>query len=107
VAGRALLTIDILREGWTHLQIPAGLMVREASFDGQPVALVHGPPPQVLLAHAGRSMLTLDVVIPLATSAGAESIALPASPSPISRIRLARPKSGVDLSVVGGFSIRT
>jgi hypothetical protein len=103
VAGRAVLTIDVLREGWTRLQIPAGLMVREASLDGQPVALVDGPPPQVLLSHAGRSLLALDVVIPLATSAGAESITLPASPSPISRVRLALPKSGVDLSLVGGF----
>jgi hypothetical protein len=103
VAGRALLTIDVLREGWTRLQIPAGLMVREASLDGLPVALVDGPPPQVLLSHAGRSILTLEIVIPLATSAGAESITLPASPSPISRTRLALPKSGVDLSVVGGF----
>src|ERR1700730_18194425 len=59
VAGRAVLTIDVLREGWTRLQIPAGLMVREASLDGQPVALVDGPPPQVLLSHAGRSILAL------------------------------------------------
>ncbi|HEV2982852.1 MAG TPA: hypothetical protein VGX46_00615, partial [Vicinamibacterales bacterium] len=103
VAGRAVLTIDVLREGWTRLQIPAGLMVREASLDGQPVALVDGPPPQVLLSHAGRAILALDVVIPLATSAGAESITLPASPSPISRVRLALPKSGVDLSLAGGF----
>ena len=31
VAGRALLTIDVLREGWTRVQIPAGLMVRDAT----------------------------------------------------------------------------
>src|SRR5712671_2037629 len=103
VAGRALLTIDVLREGWTRLQIPPGLMVREARLDGRPVTLVDGPPPQVLLSHAGRSILTLDIVIPLAASAGAESIVLPPSPSPISRVRLALPKSGVDLSVTGGF----
>ena len=30
VAGRALLTIDVLRDGWTRVQIPAGLMVRDA-----------------------------------------------------------------------------
>src|SRR5262249_31973135 len=35
VTGRAVLTIDVLRDGWTRLQIPAGLMVREASLDGQ------------------------------------------------------------------------
>src|SRR5262249_47596215 len=55
VVGRALLTIDVLREGWTRLSIPAGLMVREATLEGQPVSLVDsagGPPPQVLLSRA-------------------------------------------------------
>ena len=51
----------------------------------------------------GRSVLALDIVIPLTASAGAESITLPASPSPISRARLALPRSGVDLSLTGGF----
>ena len=37
IAGRALLTIDVLRDGWTRVQIPAGLMVRDARLDGQPV----------------------------------------------------------------------
>src|ERR1700752_1027190 len=103
VAGRALLTIDVLRDGWTRVQIPAGLMVRDARLDGQPVSLVDGPPPHVLLSRAGRSILTLDVVIPLAAAGGAESMTLPPSPSPISRVRLALPKSGVDLSLGGGF----
>src|SRR6185436_19197516 len=35
--GRAILTIDVLRDGWTRLQVPQGLMVRDASLDGQPV----------------------------------------------------------------------
>ena len=103
VAGRAVLTIDVLRDGWTRVQIPAGLMVRDAALDGQPVALVDGPPPHRAALARGRSILTLDIVIPLATSAGAESITLPASPSPISRVRLTLPKSGVDLSLAGGF----
>src|SRR5262249_55201983 len=103
VVGRALLTVDVLREGWTRLHIPAGLMVREATLDGQPVALVDGPPPHVLLSHAGRSIVTLDVVVPLSTSGGGESMTLPASSSPISRVRFALPRSGVDLSLVGGF----
>ena len=103
VSGRALLTIDVLREGWTRIQIPAGLMVRDARLDGQPVSLVGGAPPYVLLSRAGRSVLTLDLALPLTTSAGAASIGLPASPSPISRATLALPRSGVDLSVSGGF----
>jgi hypothetical protein len=103
VAGRALLTIDVLRDGWTRVQIPAGLMVRDAQLDGQPVPLVEGPPPHVILSRAGRVVLTLDIALALTSSAGTESIALPASASPISRAVLALPRIGVDLSVTGGF----
>ena len=103
VSGRALLTIDVLRDGWTRVQIPAGLMVRDARLDGQPVSLVEGPPPHVLLSRAGRSVLTLEIVIPLTSSAGTDSIALPASPSPISRAALVLPTTGVDLALNGGF----
>ena len=103
VAGRALLTIDVLRDGWTRVQIPAGLMVRDAQLDGQPVPLVEGPPPHVILSRAGRVVLTLDIALALTSSAGTESIALPASASPISRAVLALPRVGVDLSVTGGF----
>ena len=103
VAGRALLTIDVLRDGWTRVQIPAGLMVRDAQLDGQPVPLVEGPPPHVILSRAGRAVLTLDIALALTSSGGTESIALPASASPISRAELALPRVGVDLSVTGGF----
>ncbi len=103
VVGRATLTIDVMRDGWVRVQIPAGLMVREASLDGQPVSLVEGPPRHVLLSRAGRSVLSLDIVIPLTASAGAESITIPASPAPISRARLALPRGGVDLALTGGF----
>jgi hypothetical protein len=103
IAGRALLTIDVLREGWTRVLIPAGLMVSDARLDGQPVSLVEGPPPYVLLSRAGRSVLALDIVMPLHSSAGTESIAFPASPAPIARATLVLPKSGVDLTPTGGF----
>ena len=102
-SGRALLTIDVLRDGWSRVQIPAGLMVRDARLDGQPVSLVEGPPPHVLLSRSGRSVLTLEIVVPLTSSAGSESIVLPASPSPIARATLVLPRSGVDLSSNGGF----
>jgi hypothetical protein len=103
VSGRALLTIDVLRDGWTRVQIPAGLMVRDARIDGQPVSLIEGPPPHVLLSRAGRVVLTLDVVIPLTSSAGTETIALPSSTAPISRASLVLPRTGVDLNAAGGF----
>jgi hypothetical protein len=103
VAGRALLTIDVLRDGWTRVQVPAGLMVRDARLEGQPVSLVEGPPPHVLLSRSGRVVLTLDIALPLAASAGSESIVLPASAAPMSRAVLTLPRSGIDLSVSGGF----
>jgi hypothetical protein len=103
VAGRALLTIDVLRDGWTKVQIPAGFMVRDARLGGQPMPLVEGPPPYVLLSRAGRVVLALDIVMPLAASAGSESITLPGSRAPISHATLVLPRSGIDLTVTGGF----
>ena len=103
IAGRALLTIDMLRDGWTRVPIPAGLMVRDASLNGQPVSLFEGPPAHVLLTRAGRIVLTLDIALPVATAAGTDSIALPSSPSVISRATLTLPRNGVELTVKGGF----
>src|SRR5215470_133153 len=68
VSGRALLTIDVLKDGWTTLQIPPGLRARDARLDGQPISLVDGPPPHVLLARAGRFVLTLEIALPLAAT---------------------------------------
>jgi hypothetical protein len=101
--GRALLTIDVLCDGWTRVPIPAGLMVRDAALDGHRVPLVDGAPPFVLLSRRGRSVLTLDIVVPMTASAGAESIVLPPSPAPISRAQLTLAKNGVDLTLAGGF----
>ena len=110
VAGRALLTIDVLRDGWVKVPIPAGLMVRDARIDastslgagGQPVALLEGPPAHVVLSRPGRSVLALDITLPMSVSAGAESIALPASAAALSRAVLTVPRGGVDLTVTGG-----
>lgn len=103
VVGRALLTIDVLREGWVKVPIPAGLMVRDARLDGQPVALIEGPPAHVILSRTGRIVLSLDISLPMSASAGAEAIALPASPAALSRAVLTVPRGGVDLTVSGGF----
>jgi len=103
IAGRVTLTVDVLRDGWVKVPIPAGLMVRDARLDGQPVALIEGPPAHVVLSRTGRAILTLDISLPLAAAAGTESIALPSSPAPVSRATLTLPKGGVDLTVTGGF----
>ncbi len=103
VTGQARLTIDVLRQGWVSVEIPAGLLVRDARIDGRATALVEGTPPHVLLSRPGRSVLTLDVAIPLAAQGGVETITLPASASALSSISLIVPRTGVDLMVTGGL----
>ena len=103
IAGRALLTVDVMREGWVKVPIPAGLMVRDARLDGQPVPLIEGPPAHVVLSRSGRAVLSLEISLPLASSAGTESITLPPSAAPMSRAILTLPRGGVELTVTGGF----
>jgi hypothetical protein len=106
VTGQARLTIDVLKQGWASVQIPSGMLVRDARIDGRATALsvVDGSPAaRVLISKTGRSTLTLDVVVPLASSGGSESMALPASGSALSAVTLIVPRTGVDLTVAGGF----
>src|SRR6185436_11450327 len=72
VSGQARLTIDVLKQGWASVQVPAGMLVRDARIDGRPTPLsvTEGGPARVLISRAGRTTLTLDVVVPLASSAG-------------------------------------
>src|SRR5262249_189577 len=102
VTGQARLTIDVLRQGWATVQVPAGLLVRDARLDGRPTALVEGTPPRVLISHTGRSTLTLDLVMPLSSSAGRGSISLPPSCSPLSALTLILPTPGLALTGGGG-----
>src|SRR5271157_2186185 len=41
-SGRASLTVDVLKDGWVRVPVPAGLLVREAQLDGKLVSLVPG-----------------------------------------------------------------
>src|ERR1700739_4730151 len=43
-SGWATLTIDVLKDGWVRVPMPAGLLVREARIDGKLVSLVPGAP---------------------------------------------------------------
>ena len=103
VTGEARLTIDVLKQGWVSMQIPAGLLVRGARLDGRPSALVDGTPPRVLIGRAGRSVLALEVVVPVETASGIESMTLPASASALSAVSLTVARTGLDLTVTGGF----
>jgi hypothetical protein len=108
-SGRANLAIDVLKDGWVRVPIPAGLLVREAQLDGKSVSLVSGLTGKsgsqlsAVLSHAGRSTLVLDVALPISANAGEESIALPPSASGVTRATLELPRQGVDIRLTGGL----
>jgi hypothetical protein len=106
VTGEARLTIDVLKQGWVSIQIPGGLFVRGARLmdeRGRPTALVDGTPPRVLISRSGRSVLSLDIVVPIDSPGGIESMRLPPSPSAMCAVTLIVPRTGIDLSVGDGF----
>jgi len=108
-SGRASLTVDVLKDGWVRVPVPAGLLVREAQLDGKLVSLVAGAPGKggghlcALLSHTGRSVLQLDVDVPVTSSAGDESISLPSTESGVTRAAVQLPRQGIDLKISGGL----
>jgi hypothetical protein len=109
-AGRATLTVDVLKNGWVRVPIPAGLFVREARLDGKPLALA--PPVaggkeagqfSALLSHPGRSVITLDIALPIASSPKEERLSLPSTFSGVTKVNLEISQPGVDLAVYGGL----
>lgn len=107
--GQASLTVDVLKDGWVRVPIPAGLLVRQAQLDGKPLSLeVSGGGKNdgqvsALLSHPGRFVLLLDIAVPVASAQASENISLPATESGITRatVQLARPE--VDVTVGGGM----
>src|SRR5579872_6551076 len=77
-AGRANLTVDVLKDGWVRVPVPTGLLVREARLDGKLVSLVPGAQGKsgnhlcALLSHAGRSVLELEVDVPVTATTGSD-----------------------------------
>jgi hypothetical protein len=112
-SGRATLTVDVLKNGWVRLPVPDGLFVREAKLDGKSLSLAppSGPnnPGQLsaLLSHPGRAVITLEIALPISSSAGEERITLPSTHSGVTRATLEIPRQGVDLSLYGGMFSET
>ena len=108
-SGRATLTIDVLKDGWVRVPIPAGLLVREARLDGKLVSLVPGAGGKAgsqlsaLPSHSGRAVLLLDIAIPVTSSAGEENIALPSTASGVSRASIQLSRQGIDVRLTGGL----
>jgi len=107
--GRASLTVDVLKDGWVRVPIPPGLLVREAKLDGKLVSLIPGPSGKVsnqlsaLLSRPGRSILQLDIALPVASTAGEESISLPSTPSGVTKASVRLPRQGVEIKLSGGL----
>ena len=108
-SGRATLTVDVLKDGWVRVPVPAGLLVREARLDGNLVSLVPGAAGKAggqlsaLLSHSGRAVLLLDVAIPVSSSTGEEGITLPSTASGVTRASVLLPRQGVDVRLSGGL----
>jgi len=103
--GRASLTVDVIKDGWVRVGIPAGLLVREARLDSKLVSLVPGKSNQLsaMFSHPGRAVLQLEIALPVNASAGDESISLPSSPSGITRAQVQLPRQGVEVHLTGGL----
>jgi hypothetical protein len=103
VTGTATLVVDVMKDGWVDVLIPQGLLVRDARVDGRPVSLVDQPQPHVLLSKRGRSVLTMQVVLPVSVSGAVESVSIPPAAAALVQAALQIPRGGVDLSVTNGF----
>jgi len=108
-SGHATLTVDVLKNGWVRVPIPAGLFVREAKLDGKALSLAppagtkDGTHLSALLSHSGRSVISLEIALPITASAGEERLSLPSTLSGVTKVTLEIPRSGVDLSLNGGL----
>ncbi|OLB38594.1 MAG: hypothetical protein AUH11_06310 [Acidobacteria bacterium 13_2_20CM_57_17] len=108
-SGRASLTVDVLKDGWVRVPVPAGLLVREARLDGKLVSLVPSAGDKAsgqlsaLLSHSGRGVLLLDIAIPVSSVNGEESITLPSTVSGVTRASVQLPRQGVDVRLTGGL----
>jgi hypothetical protein len=100
--GDARLLVDVLKQGWVRVNIPAGLVVRAARVDGRVVPVIDQPAPHVLLSRPGRATLSLDIVVPVRAAAGTESFVLPASGGAVWRMALVVGRDQIELSVSGG-----
>ena len=107
--GKAVLTVDVLKDGWVRVAIPAGLLVRKAELDGKALSLVPGGGERgsgqlsAVLSHTGRAVLSLDIVLPVAAAAGQESVMLPTAGSGVTRASVEIPRQGVDIRLSGGI----
>jgi hypothetical protein len=105
-SGRANLTVDVLKDGWVGVPIPKGLMIRDARLDGKALSLIPGfqgtNQLTAMLGKRGRSVLALDVALPVESAGGVEKLSLPPSSSGVTRASVALTGQDMDIRVTGG-----
>ena len=101
-SGEARLTVDVLKEGWVRVEIPAGLLVRAARVDGRVIRLIDAPAPHVLLSKPGRTVLSLDVVVPVRPTAGTETLDAARFEGRRVAAAMVVARDGLDVAVTGG-----
>src|SRR5258708_28132646 len=112
-SGPVTLTVDVLKSGWVRVPIPARLFVRQAKVDGKPLSLASASSSKgsnqfsALLSHTGRSIITMEIALPIAASASEERVSVPSAFSGVTPVSLEIPRSGVDLSLYGGLFSET
>jgi hypothetical protein len=85
----------------------AGL--REAKLDGKPLSLASlsgaksGSQFSALLSHTGRSVIMVEIALPITASASEERVSIPSTFSGVTKVTLEIPRPGVDLSLSGGL----
>ena len=56
-SGRATLTVDVLKNGWVRVPLPAGLFVREAKLDGKALSLAPRPAAKTPITYRPCSLI--------------------------------------------------
>jgi hypothetical protein len=107
--GHVNFAVDVLKNGWVSVPVPTGLPVREARLDSKLVSLVPsftgkgGHQLNAVFSHPGRSVLVLEIALPVTSAAGNESITLPSADSGVSRAAVELPRRGFDIQVASGL----
>jgi hypothetical protein len=110
--GTAELAIDVLDDGWVEIPLPASLFVRAARLGGRTLAITDGPGAadggrgpggrRILLSTRGRSLVSLDVAVPIGETAGNEHIQLPPAAGGLVRVALTVRRGDVAVVASGG-----
>ncbi|MEW6364809.1 MAG: hypothetical protein AB1714_09245 [Acidobacteriota bacterium] len=107
--GTARLVVDVLNDGWVRVAIPRDFQVRATRIDGNPGSVVGAASEKgeglmyLVFSRRGRAIADLDIVIPVASSAGSDSITIPPSMAALTTTTVTMPRRGVEMTASQGL----